>query len=112
MTLSLRQGKFNLGTRVTTTIRRFDMEAVKAVVWPYGQVQISGEPIVYKYAIVGVLLTDQPIESFEGKNDVVLRGQSFGLSDALSHIQQVKPQIKIGDANQVLGQLDLITEER
>lgn len=82
-------------------------QAFKGVVWPRGK---RGQ--LYSYAVIGVLVTDRPIEGIEGKNEVVLRSGAYGMAEALSGMTQVKPQLRIGDANMVLTNLNEITEPR
>lgn len=64
----------------------------------------------YRYVIVGMLVTDEPIESLS-KNESVLDGMTFGLGDILSEIRQVKPKIRIGDANSVLCSLESLVDD-
>jgi hypothetical protein len=90
-------------------------ELIKGVVWPRGEVKRANAPdgpAMYKYAIIGVILTAEPIPEFESGADVVLRGVTVGLGQILAGVPQVKPAIRIGDANQVLTQLDYITGDK
>ncbi len=80
----------------------------KGVCWPRGPSTIvskDGKPI-YRYAVVGVLVSDQPIEGLEGKNEVVLEGHGAMMAETLTTMPQREPNIKTGDATNVLLSLD------
>lgn len=75
-------------------------EYFRGVVWNKGSVK-EDEKINHKYVVVGILVTDTPIEEFEG-NECSIDGPAFGLSNALSLIRKGKLKCKIGDATDVL----------
>lgn len=82
------------------------VEHFRGVVWPRERVD---DGRLYRYTIVGLLVTDKPLDGIEGKNEVVLDGSSFTLlSEALVSIKQVEPAIRIGDANMILTSLNEI----
>ncbi len=88
------------------------LEHLRAVIWPRGkQLQSGNKPEVYRYVVIGLLVTDEPIEGIEGKNEIVLDGRSWGLCDVLKSLPQKKSRIKLGDANMVLTSLDIIVDD-
>lgn len=86
----------------------------KGVVWPRESedVQVkSGKRTtvtrrVYRYVVVGMVVTDEPIEKFEGKNEIVLDGPVDGMVEPLLSIKSRKPEYILGDANSVLEGLN------
>ena len=81
-------------------------EHFRGVVWPRG----NKEHGVFRYAIVGILVTDKPLDNIDPKNEVVLDGMAAGMADAIQTIQQKEPAITLGDATMVLTSLDIICE--
>ena len=83
----------------------------KGVCWPRGPeptiVSKDGK-LIYRYAIVGMLVSDQPIEALEGKNEVVLEGHGAMMAETLTTIPQREPAIPTGDATNVLLSLDVL----
>ncbi len=78
-------------------------EHLRAVVWPRKPAKEKGKPTNYRYAIVGMLVTDKPIEGLEGENEILLDGASFGLTDALVSMEKkVNAGQPFGDATGVL----------
>jgi hypothetical protein len=53
-----------------------------------------------------MLVTDEPIESFDGKNELVLDGEVLEMSEILEQTKRIKPNIKFGDAVDVLTSLE------
>lgn len=95
---------------------------LKAIVWPR---QEAGSKGPFKYAIVGVLITDTEIESLRGKpmapdatdpygekmvewpcSEFMLDGEAFGIEDLLDLIRKRAPAYNAGDAVNVLCSLD------
>jgi len=72
------------------------------VIWP--RQRPNKTPKQYRYAIVGVLVTDKPLE-LEGKMEVVLDGATCGLSDLIEVIRKREPARIISTANDVLTHL-------
>ncbi len=59
-------------------------EHFRGVIWP--RPKADGK---HRYVVVGMLVTDEPIAAFEGKNDVVLDGGAFaGVAAALEALPQ------------------------
>jgi len=88
-------------------------EHFKGVIWPHGtrQAKVKGEKdlkTVYRYAIIGCLVTDAPIPKFDGKNEVVLDGATNGFVTILESFKGRKAKFKAGDANGVITTLDHI----
>lgn len=96
-------------------------EVFRGVVWPRQGVfprdhkgQLHSHPPmkdtdglpVYRYAIVGVLITDEPITGVDGFNEVVLNGVSTGLADSIAKTTPGMPMYPLGDATSVLISLD------
>jgi hypothetical protein len=75
----------------------------RGVVWP----RPLEHQRVYRYAIIGMLITDKPLSNLDG-NEFVLDGPVFALRDEVNNLQQKSPAITIGDANMVLTSLDEI----
>lgn len=89
----------------------------RGVIWPKQGVADappmagpSGRKL-YRYAVVGLVVSDQPLENVEGKNEILLDGMASGMAEALSTIQQKRPAFTLGDANDVLLVLDHIVKE-
>jgi hypothetical protein len=89
----------------------------RGVVWPRQGVA-GAEPRtgpnghkLYRYAVVGLVVTDQPLENLEGKGAVLLDGHGAGMAEAIDTAQQKRPAFLIGDANDVLLVLDNIVKE-
>lgn len=77
----------------------------KGVVWPRQPTTVNGAPR-YAYVVVGVLVTDEPIEFLDGKPEALLDGYAFGLPDALGAIRQRPPLVKPGNtASEVLANI-------
>lgn len=68
---------------------------------------------LYRYMVMGLLVSHKPIPEFEGKNEVLLDGYDAGLSDTLPSIRQgkLKEGVILGDSNMVLTSLGEIFEE-
>lgn len=77
----------------------------KGVIWPRGEFK-TGKRKVYRYPIVGMLVTDQPIPEFEGKNEIVLDGASSEVALALANIKGRDPKYRTGDATNVMLHLN------
>lgn len=76
-------------------------EYLRGVIWP--REPADGK---YRYVVVAMLVTDKPLEGIEGKNELVVDGQVFGLSDILESVRKRKPNIQLGDATDVLLNLE------
>lgn len=79
----------------------------RGVVWGRGPQDNNGGK-VYRYVIVGMVVTSEPLENLEGKNEVVLDGHAAGIADAINTIVQRKPSFRLGDANSILLNLEHI----
>lgn len=87
---------------VNLSLRR---EHFRGVIWPRESVK-GPEGKIYRYPIVGMLLSDHPIEMFEGKNEIVLDGDVHGMSDILEVAPRGKARYALGTADNVLCSLD------
>lgn len=84
------------------------MNHMRAVIWPRGKDdEALANPNHRRYAIVGVLVTDKPIPQLEGVNETMIDGFVPGLDDVLGLVHRREPKIHVGDATNVLLQLDL-----
>lgn len=80
------------------------IEVFKGVVWRREPVTIDGRKL-HKYAVVGVLLTERPLNSDAG--EVILAGSASGLTDAIDSIAEGwSPLPALGTADDVLTSLD------
>lgn len=75
----------------------------RGVIWPHGQHETA--PGVYRYAVVGMLVTTEPIPEFEGRDEVVLSGNAWMLADALTGVPEGVRVYKTGAASSVLVSL-------
>lgn len=75
----------------------------RGVVWN----RTDGNPNLYRYVIVGMLVTDKPLENIK-ENEVILDGSTFGLSDIIDMISQKPAKLVLGTADDVLTSLDII----
>jgi hypothetical protein len=83
-------------------------EYLRAVVWPRHPAQSeTGKPL-YRYAIVGILVSDTPIKDIEGQNEVVVDGYAAGISNSLEVMHKRKANLPTGDAASVMCSLDLL----
>lgn len=71
------------------------MELFKGIIWPRDRV--DG---LYRYTIIGMVVSSTPISEFEGKNEVFLAGASK-LADPLMDIRHRESNFG-GDATNVL----------
>ena len=75
-------------------------EHLKTVVWPLGESKGN-----HRYVIVGMLVTDEPISEFEGKNDIVIDSDVI-MADRLAELPNRQPNMLPGDAVNVLLSLE------
>jgi len=78
-------------------------EHIKAIVWPRSP-QKGPEGPVYRYVVVGMVVSDQPIPEFEGRNQILLDGSTRVLLE-LSTVQSRTSTFR-GDACDVLTDLE------
>ena len=86
-------------------------EHVKLVVWPKqkGEKDAFNGPNgkIYRYVIIGMIVTDEPIKTLDGVNEVVFEGYS-GISEILKINNYRELNYKVGDATDVLLNLEYI----
>lgn len=58
-------------------------EHLRAVVWPR-RPEDGPQGKVYRYAVIGMYVSDKPLEGIEGFNETLLDSKSPGLGDLLS----------------------------
>lgn len=78
-------------------------EHFRGVVWPK---QKNG---LYRYVVVGMLVSETPIEGLS-KDQIVLDGYAAGMKNVLEAIQQ-KPSSFRGDANHALLELENLVDK-
>ncbi len=80
-------------------------ESFRGIVWPRVE-QVSGADgvPVYRYPIVGMLVTDTPIEG-TAAGEVVLVGDAPGLAAVLARIDRGHAERTMGDAADVMMHL-------
>lgn len=84
------------------------MEAFKGVLWDQGMVKINGQR-VHKYAIVGVLLSDEPLHEATTGGQELHAGQDEGnrIVRAFNAVMdRYEAPRTVGDASDVLCSLD------
>ena len=82
----------------------------KGIIWPReqqeGEVRVGkrGKAIktIYRYVVVGMIVTDEPVTQFEGKNEIFLDGPDLALIQPFTRIKSRKMKFKPGDASGVL----------
>lgn len=79
---------------------------LKAILWPRTPAEGKGATKSYRYVIVGMLVTDEPIAELEGENELVADGPVFCLAEVLREVRKRKAARRVGDANDVLLSLD------
>lgn len=65
---------------------------------------VEGKP-VYRYAIVGMIVSDTPVPEFEGRPEIFLDGLSMNVLRNLSVVPSRQPAFTTGDASDVLVSL-------
>lgn len=81
---------------------------LKAIVWPRPPTK---EIPQHRYVIVGILVTEEPIQSLEGKNkhgiqEFLVDGQVFGIADLLDLVRKGTPNANHGEAGNWLCAMD------
>ena len=81
-------------------------EHVKMVIWPReDQTNDQGETL-YRYAVVGMIVRDTPMNLEGETNETVIEGATFlGVGDLLGSLPKREPTRRLGDANDVLVSL-------
>ena len=90
---------------IPATSNTLRQEHFRGVVWPRESVK-GPKGKIYRYPIVGMLVSDHPIEMFEGKNEIVLNGDVRGMSDILEVAPRGKARYALGTADDVLCSLE------
>ena len=85
-------------------------EFFRGVVWPR-KPRKSSKDILYRYVVVGMMVTNEPLGGLEG-NQFILNGYGAGIADAIESIKHIKSDVPLGDAVDVLTNLDTIIETR
>jgi len=82
-------------------------EHFKGVVWPRQNLDTPCD--VYKYVIIGMLVTDKPLPLAD--NQVILDGYGAGMAEVIQSIRQSDQSINFSDATNVLLRLKEIGSE-
>lgn len=78
-------------------------EHFRGVIWPRGD---------NRYVVIGMLVTSEPIPEFEGKNEIILDGSTFGgLSEIVSMLPQKEAARRFQDANDILTSLQYLVKQ-
>jgi hypothetical protein len=89
-------------------------EIFRGVIWPRENPETVDGSAAYKYVVVGVLVSDTPINGLD-PNETVIDGvvvsASGGMTGMLSKAGKFHPAFKLGDANSVLHSLNEIVGE-
>ena len=88
----------------------------RGVVWKRDDRKAPDGRTIYRYTVVGILVTDEPIDGLPGSielpSETVLSGFTALLAEALGSIRKAKAKIRFGDATDVLLSLgDNVEEE-
>ncbi len=86
-------------------------EHFRGVVWPRQSNDTPSDEHkgLYRYVVVGMIVTDKPIEGL-AENQTVLDGNATGMADVLQHITQKEANVKVGDATDVLLNLEILCD--
>ena len=90
-------------------------ECFRGVVWPRDPVTDNDGKPAYRYVVVGMLVTDQPIEGL-APNETVIDGvvprfdDMMGMTGMLSRAAKFEPTYPLGTADAVLCGLAELTE--
>lgn len=91
-------------------------EHFRGVIWPRGeQPDAQGKP-TYRYVVVGMLVTDEPIPGLDPNETVVDGGlrryvDELGMAGALGQLPKFSASRPLGDASDVLLSLEDIVGE-
>lgn len=78
-------------------------EHFRGVIWPREPAN-GPERKVYRYVVVGMLVTDEPLDVHP--NETAVDGAVHGVAEALEAARRVTPRRTLGDASDVLLSLD------
>ena len=82
-------------------------EYFRGVLWPREPTK-DGDKVNYRYVVVGMLVTDKPIDlPEEFLNEAVLDG-SVKMAEAIEEMSKRHTKLPLGDASDVLVSLDMI----
>lgn len=86
-------------------------EAFRGVIWPREVLADSQGKSVHRYVIVGMLVTEKPIEGLAPNETVIdsmvsFFGDETGIGPALSKAQKFEAAFPLGDASNVLLSLN------
>ena len=86
-------------------------EHFRGVIWPKQKTNEVPKDGLYRYVVVGMLVTDKPMGSFD-VNEVVVDGNTYGLVDILECVhkldERTRQNLWFSDANDVLVRLSHI----
>ncbi len=83
------------------------LEHLRGVIWRRNN-PIKG---CYAYAIVGVLVTNEPLDTIEGRNEVFIDVNCGGISYSLEAMKKYTKKRPAGDAGDVLCSLENLPDE-
>ncbi len=79
-------------------------EYFKGVVWPRESSTGTEGPTNYRYVVVGMLVTDHPLELVDGA-EIIIDSTVDGMAEILTSAKSRLPTRPLGDANMVLLRL-------
>jgi hypothetical protein len=74
----------------------------KGIIWPRGPAPTPVGGKLYRYTVIGMVITDKPLPDLEGKNEVLLEGHAAGIAEAIDSIPQRDPAYRVGTADSIL----------
>lgn len=93
-------------------------EHFRGIIWPRDTRKAVDGSTVYRYTVIGLLVTDTPIDEFEGYTDnlgipgqIPLDGSSPGMAEVLRNVRIGKLKYNPGDAGDVLVGLSDLFED-
>lgn len=86
-----------------------NQDVFKGVLWDHGTVVGPDGKTYHKTAVVGVLLTEEPLRTSTKSNHEFVFGNSWGqMEEGFNTLRTFKSNRPMGDASQVLTGLDQI----
>lgn len=82
-------------------------EHLRAVIWPRQSPKYPSPDGKYRYAIIGVLISDSPLQGIEGSDELLVDGYG-GISHNLEGMPKRPTNVPPGEADNILCMLSLL----